>query len=692
MRRKAFARATGALLAVLAALVCGGEAAAQEFTLRGHDLEVQVNANWAGNAFGGYWPVRVRAVNKRPARTVTFRIPGSDGVPSVQQTVALEQNAAARYTLLVPMVGDGTHSEFQVIENGRPLQGMSGGISLPSPDAIENPRPALVIVSPTVKDCAPFEQAVTQIVATAHGGGSGGGSYGYGPHGRHGYGYGYGPSRTEDHQVVQPGQLPDSWLAYSGLDIVAVPLDVLAGLSPDERRPILAWVRTGGTLLVYGLTPAAADRARLDALLNLGGHGFAGGEWTAADASRQAAAAPAPAVEVLIDPFSGEAAESIEFGAVTWTSDAFSQRSLMLGRVIAFRGDPFPGNPADWAWLLQSIGKDDYSWTQRNGVHARTPAGDFLAFSIPGVAGVPVYAFLLLITVFTIVIGPVNYVFCRRKNRMSLLVVTIPAIAFATSLALFGYSAIAHGFGVDSRARSVTFLDQPARTAVTHGRVAYFAGMSPSGGLRFSPDTAVYTVWPELNEPRGPFEGGMVDWTATQAWTAGWLKSRTRTQFRTVTHRDARERIEVAPASEGGLDVTNGLVWGLSLIIVTDAQGNPFAAQNVPRGAGKRAAAVRADDWEKVREAVDADAAADPRHGTFRSSVDPQTFVRNMLTGRDAVNFVGRLSTSPTGGDGDPRPLPPNSYFAILAENPGLDTGVPSARERVGLHLLVGRY
>ena len=134
---------------------------------------------------------------------------------------------------------------------------------------------------------------------------------------------------------------------------------------------------------------------------------------------------------------------------------------------------------------------------------------EFLEFLIPSVRGVPVIAFLLLITMFTIVIGPFNYIALWKRRRLYLLVLTIPMIALFTSLALFAYSAVAHGFSTKSRARTVTFVDQQAKSAVSIGRIALYAGLAPSDGLHFSQDTGVLPIWPEDHV----FESATTDWT-----------------------------------------------------------------------------------------------------------------------------------------------------------------------------------
>ena len=109
-------------------------------------------------------------------------------------------------------------------------------------------------------------------------------------------------------------------------------------------------------------------------------------------------------------------------------------------------------------------------------------------------------------SLWVLVIGLLNYLWLWRRRRLYLLVITIPVVAFATSLALFGYSAVAHGFGTRSRVRSLTLLDQKANSAVTMSRLSLYSGLAPSGGLTFSPETAVYPIWP----PDTSFDSGVL--------------------------------------------------------------------------------------------------------------------------------------------------------------------------------------
>ena len=82
-------------------------------------------------------------------------------------------------------------------------------------------------------DCALFEEAVNASW------GASSGPYAYG-------------GSTSDHEIIRPGMLPESWIDYSGVDLVAVPLATLDGLSAAERSAIV---------MIPARDPAAAVRA-----------------------------------------------------------------------------------------------------------------------------------------------------------------------------------------------------------------------------------------------------------------------------------------------------------------------------------------------------------------------------------------------------------------------------------------------
>jgi|GEM_PF-470429 len=671
----------------------------QSYVLKTDDLTVFVDANWVGGGQGGYFPLRIRTVNTGPSRELTFRFQPARGhnVPTVQSAVQIAQNDTVRVELLIPMVGSGSAGTLEVLDGGKEIDDLKRELRLPTVDSGGSGSPSVLVIADGQAPTKPLERAATYLAMQLPR------SYG-----RAGTG-----SISLDAQSIPPSSLPLSWVSYTTVDLVLVDLATLGRLLPERRGALLKWVKCGGTLVVYNVGSRPDRSAELTTHLELEKRGGPPRRWQTAavalrDLSRDALnkavqlevsnngrvrfGGRRPAVPAIVVP--KKLAVSYNWPA---RDDVFFRSELMYGLVVAFPGDPFGGTEYDWAWLLQSVGPHRYQWGTRHGFSARKDTDDFQDFLIPGVRGVPVYAFLFLITAFTILIGPLNYILLWKRKRLFLLVMTIPVIAFGTSVVLFGYSMVSHGFSVKSRSRSLTILDQQSQDAVTVSRVAMFAGLPPSGGLRFSPETAVFPIWPLEKE----FENGRVDWSEGQTLASGWLRSRTRTQFLTVNHHRERGRLEIAGPSDGKLKVANGFEWAIEGLLVADRKGNTyFAAGLQPGESAELSPATKAD-----RQQLDALLRRYPleppddlkvnrrehrrtpfsigRYRRYRYTELPIKYADNLVE-RRISEFLGiRL---------EGRKLDPSSYLAVFAENPGLDLGVDSPTEYDGYHLLLGYY
>ncbi len=667
--RAALALTATLLLAGIGATPQMAYAIGNESLKRGSDLEITVDSRWCGNASGGYYPVRFKVLNKGPERVLTFAFSGrGESIPTVSRSLAIAQNATVRFTLSIPSVSSGTYGEIQVLHEGRPIQALSTNINLPDVQTQGQARPSLLVIAPTTINCDMYEAAIDVLIGASS------------PYGAYG-------SISSDHETIRPEMLPQSWIDYSGVDVVAIAYDVLSGLSGDERTAILDWVHTGGTLLVYNAGRTQVDTDQLDALLQFERHAASATEWHPADTGLRREIG---STTVIYDGDGSPVSSHI----YRWPDDAFFSRNLMLGNVYAFGGNPFPGSANDWAWFINTAGLSQLAWPGRHGMSARTANEEFLNFLIPSVKGVPVGAFLILITLFTVVIGPLNYIYLWKRRRLYLLVFTIPLIALATSLALFGYSAVAHGFSTRSRMRSLTLLDQQAGTTVTLNRLSLYSGLAPSGGLTFSPQTAVYPVWP----PRGGFETGQVDWTESQSLHAGWLRSRMRTQFFTVNHADQRGRIETRQEGDK-LQLTNGLEWGIGAIIVADESGVLYYGTEIPAGGVATLARATADNRRDLSERLKQNAPGPPdflnEYGS--GSIDGGFFYWGAYYGDEMeVTFHEGLLEQNLASVANIRSpdhrLANSSYVAVLAENPDVETGLASTRDEKSLHVLVGHY
>ncbi len=691
-------------------------AAGTETTRRAHDLNLTVATRWAGGANGGYFPVRIALRNlSRPrvldlvfsdAREAGFRL------PTVTRQVQIDQNASVQVTLPIPLVSAGTYGELKVFENGRELTGLTQHVTLPEAQPGLQDRPALLVISPsaTTIDCSKFEDAVQaldsggNIVSTTFRGRFGGVRAGYAA---------YSGLRSNDFQTIAPVLLPESWIDYSVLDVVAIPLASLDKASEAARSALLKWTASGGTLLIYDVGQSASESSDLARLLDLANRPPSQQSWQPADPSLHQPIAivdesTGPRTVSGVRVFSGdenadEEAQEVEAAnKPVWpvAKDTFWRLDLLAGQVCAFPGNPFPGSAVDWAWWLNSSKPQRLKWTTRHGLSCRQSHPEFSLFLIPGVGAVPLLAFVVLISVFAIVIGPVNYFLVWRRKQLYLLVVTIPLIAFLTSGALFGYAMVSDGFGVQSRLRSFTLLDQYSRTAVAFNRISLYAGVTPSAGLKFSSETAVLPVWRDA----GCLESGTVDWTNTQHLARGWLRTQTTAQFETIAIRAERGRLDIRPAAEGELEVSNGLEWEISRLLVKDDAGRIYAGQKIPAGAKLRLATASAEDLAALSSML----AADPLKAPLGADIpSPQPATHRggrtvWTTGEDeptsAVNFSGsqlerylKLLTKPeqlpsAGG------LAPRTYLAVIPENPGIELGVDRTRPAPGLHVIMGFY
>lgn len=656
------------LLLIPATAIAGGA----DSSGREDDIRMNADWRWAGGSHGGYYPIRISLQNSGAPRTIEVVLKAkSNDLPTVSRQVAIDQNASATFALLVPLVGEDSFTELKVYANGQELESLSTPVTLPNSAWGESPFATLVISDSPVL-LPEFEAAVVSLT-------------GIGSH------TGFANKRC-DLQHVEPVRLPDSWLAYSCLDFVITSFDTLEGLDSLQRKALLDWTRTGGCLAVYSSQIQAAGlRQSVDALSGRLSSNPEG-SWNAV-----ALRFRNPVARVEVDDYGNEqssqpgTAENFKWPS---TDETLFVRKHGLGRIITLPPQALDGTYQDWAWLLNGVQFRQQVIPTRLGVSGRTANQDFLAFLIPGVRSVPVIAFVIVMSLFAMLIGPVNYYVLAKRKRQSYLVVTIPAIALLSSLAMFAYSFVAHGVSVRSRARSVTWIDQQNQSAVSMSRLAWFAGFAPSNGLRFSTSTAFIPIWHE----DGGFNGGRVDWTDAQGLTTGFLRSRTRTQALTIGVRDERGRLTVAPVSSGNevpasLKVTSGLEWPLEKLVVWDHDGNAFTTDKLAPGEAATLTPLTDDVVASIRKQINQSAPTVPAE--LSGSSDEFFEIRHSWNYSDGCSAAqGQLEQAISAIS--TRIKPQNTsmarqYVAIAAEPPGIEFGT-EVRIVDGWHLIVGQY
>ena len=208
--------------------------------------------------------------------------------------------------------------------------------------------------------------------------------------------------------------------------------------------------------------------------------------------------------------------------------------------------------------VLTSAGWNDSSWSlpANHEPEWGSIGENGFRLPMPGIGGIPVRAYLVILVAFSLVIGPANFFFLWRKRQQVLVVVTVPLVSLLFIALLAAYVVAGEGFGIHGRAETFTMLDQEAKQAATRASVSlYAAGMTPSGGLRFARDMAVFPIG---TDGRGSEEPESVDLTNLQQFSSGIVRARTPSNFEELGLRPARERLSFSGEMDH-MTVVNGL-------------------------------------------------------------------------------------------------------------------------------------
>ena len=731
----------------LAGRACAESGSAHPWNRAG--LRVLVDTRWLDG--GGYRPVEITVAPIAPTTadrtlTVEFLVSRWDNYyrPDLRVVQDVEIPAGSgpvRATLSVPCGSAWNTYTINLLEDGKlhTTFQWSGGGGYYWGGRREEGLPKLLIVADALPDTTAAARLfdLTDYNTFAPGAGT------------------TGPGGPLPTAMARPAaRLPRRWIDYTNLDLVCISIDELQALSakePERSRALVEWTAAGGNLCVYGLGEQWERLGELESLAGLPpGSDTRPSDpvrrgWTKPDrklfkepirgigSSADPLATAGIEVYAELEGFAEEESE-IDLEALpveawsgmegedpkkiaewyaevkkTEADDSFSfvLRPLGLGLVVAVADeDLFTGNdPREvlgWSWMLNSIGARRLFWYQRHGLSTFRENRHFWGFLIPGVGLPPITAFRVLITLFVLAIGPVNYALLRRWKRLHLLVVTVPLSAAVVTVALFAYAVLADGLGTRVRVRSVTRIDQRRGHAACWVRMSYYAGLAPRGGLRFPDDVAVIPL--EFLPSKGRSRLQELFWEGNQRLTRGWLPARTLTQFVTVRSRPTTLKLVVSQPQDrpGKLEVENHLGTRIEELLVRAEDGQYFWASDVEPGATAEAEPIKAD--KTAGEARTRMGRALERRQPMDTTVVGQR-VRDGFGYRSYPRYGGWYddedspAPSPWTGrleaalhDARSARLEPGGYAAVVERSPEVVLGTDSAREEGSLHVILGNF
>jgi len=209
---------------------------------------------------------------------------------------------------------------------------------------------------------------------------------------------------------------------------------------------------------------------------------------------------------------------------------------------------------------------------------------------IPSVGQPPVKSFVMLNTLFVILIGPICYWGLRKRKRLYFLYFVAPALAMLVTASLFAYAIGSDGTTTKTRTRQLTWIDSAHGYRVEQSRQTYYAVFGSGGGIEVSSDTAIFPVrhTPAINRyyRRNEGSGRLGDLLVRedrQVMGGSFLPPRDQVQYLSMRPIPGEPGIAFQFAPDGG-SVSNGLAVSIRRLLVCDSEGGNWEADEVRAG------------------------------------------------------------------------------------------------------------
>lgn len=205
----------------------------------------------------------------------------------------------------------------------------------------------------------------------------------------------------------------------------------------------------------------------------------------------------------------------------------------------------------------------------------------------------PLRGMFAMMVLFGVVIGPVNLIVLGKMRRRMWMLWTTPVIAFVACASIMTYNLFSEGWDSRVRVQAVTILDEANHHATSHGWARYYCPLTPGDGLHVNMATMVSPVVERGNywSMRQSGSAKTIDWTRDQHLQSGWIAARTPTYLMFDVDETRRERLIIKRIDDKTLSVSNGLGAKINSLSLADANGKVFVGGDIAAGAEKTLAA-----------------------------------------------------------------------------------------------------
>ncbi len=422
-------------------------------------------------------------------------------------------------------------------------------------------------------------------------------------------------------RVLETQPSPASWLCLSDLDVIAASKEFWthSSINQSSRDAVRRWVAAGGVLWSYGdATSASSQQDRFHGSLQFESVAISSvPTGTTLKNSLQLNEINDTSAFVVLtngsvyrrsqlssitnrkrqEVMDALTAANNPIAKIETQQDVASRIRVAkygLGRIIAIdTSDPFPESLQFWrAVQTVSLGNSVWTaWGDRFGLSYQGGSSNYWRWLIGEVGGPPVKSFLVLNTLFVLLVGPAACIVLRRSSKLYLLYFLAPAMALLVSGSLFAYAICSDGFGTQVRSCQWTWLDSVNDVVVHQDRSTYYSALG-SGELRFPADSLVAVSAPTGNVNSrmrvgpGAYPGGRVNWEGDyQAWSDDFLPSRSQVQYLTTQpFVDTASALTFDESTSGAVLVTNRFTDAMGPLVYRSRLGTYFRIDKIDAG------------------------------------------------------------------------------------------------------------
>lgn len=202
--------------------------------------------------------------------------------------------------------------------------------------------------------------------------------------------------------------------------------------------------------------------------------------------------------------------------------------------------------------------------------------------AIVGLGRAPVTVFVMVILLFAILVGPVNFMILKRRRKPLLALLIVPLAGFGTTAVILTYGIFHDGFGVRGAITTCTVLDQSEHTAVSVHARTLFAGIAPSE-MTMEPGSLLLSYRAGRNEHGRRHDEWPDRWSfecESQRLDGGILPSRTVTPLLTVQQGAVRERLTLRKSGDALEVLADGNFSPVGQVLVCDLDGQHWAGSD----------------------------------------------------------------------------------------------------------------